>query len=87
MYISQIQVLNYKSFLDSGELEFSCGMNVIVGQNNTGKTALLEALSLNFSGLPHRSIKTLPTSNTNLDAISKVLLTLSIEKKNSFFSG
>jgi AAA15 family ATPase/GTPase len=48
MYISRFQLLNYKSFRDSGVLEFQPGINIIVGANNSGKTALLEALSLSF---------------------------------------
>jgi AAA15 family ATPase/GTPase len=40
-------------------LEFSPGINIIVGQNNSGKTALLEALTMNFDNVPHRSIKNL----------------------------
>jgi AAA15 family ATPase/GTPase len=60
MYLSKFQLFNYKSFLDSGLLEFTYGINIIVGQNNSGKTALLEALTLNFDNVPHRSIKTFP---------------------------
>lgn len=58
MYISRLQLLNYKSFRDSGVLEFQPGINIIVGANNSGKTALLEALSLSFKDIPHRSLKT-----------------------------
>jgi len=39
-------------------LEFQPGINIIVGANNSGKTALLEALSLSFKDIPHRSLKT-----------------------------
>jgi AAA15 family ATPase/GTPase len=60
MYISKIRVKNYKSFLDSGDIEFKPGINIIVGQNNSGKTALLEVLELNFFDLPHKSEKSLP---------------------------
>jgi AAA15 family ATPase/GTPase len=48
MYLSKFQLFNYKSFLDSGLLDFTPVINIIVGQNNSGKTALLEALALNF---------------------------------------
>jgi AAA15 family ATPase/GTPase len=64
MYISRFQLLNYKSFQDSGVLEFQPGINIIVGANNSGKTALLEALTLNFKTSPHRSIETLPQRNS-----------------------
>jgi hypothetical protein len=64
MYISRFQLLNYKSFRDSGALEFQLGINIIVGANNSGKTALLEALTLSFKTSPHRSIETLPQRNS-----------------------
>ena len=57
MYISKFQVLNYKSFRDSGELEFQPGINIIVGTNNSGKTALLESLGLEFKDNPYRDIR------------------------------
>lgn len=57
MYLSKIRVKNYKSFNDSGKIEFKQGINIIVGQNNSGKTALLEALELNFIDNPHKNIK------------------------------
>ncbi|MEG4023743.1 AAA family ATPase [Microcoleus sp. S13C4] len=72
MYISRLQLLNYKSFRDSGVLEFQPGINIIVGANNSGKTALLEALSLNFEKKSHRSLKTL--LHFNSDSCAKVSL-------------
>lgn len=60
MYISKFQVENYKSFFSSQEIDLTPGFNVIIGQNNVGKTALLKALSLCFQHKPHRSKKTIP---------------------------
>jgi predicted ATPase len=60
MYISRFQVANYKSFLEPAPLEFTPGFNIISGQNNSGKTALLEALGLKFIWNPHRSLRTIP---------------------------
>ena len=54
MRFLKFQVSNYKSFLESPELTFGPGLNVIVDQNNSGKTALLEAMSLAHDN-PHRS--------------------------------
>ena len=80
MYISRFQLLNYKSFQDSGVLEFQPGINIIVGANNSGKTALLEALSLSFETSPHRSIETLPQPNSTLIRESTAKLTLIFTK-------
>ena len=82
MHISKFQLFNYKSFQDSGLLEFTQGINIIVGQNNAGKTALLEALTLNFGDVPHRSIKTLKTPLSTLDnTLSKSKIYIYLEKK------
>jgi energy-coupling factor transporter ATP-binding protein EcfA2 len=60
MYISKFQVSNFKSYRDSTEVEFKPGFNIITGQNNAGKTALLEALTLDLVPKPHRSIRSMP---------------------------
>ncbi len=61
MYIARFQVKNYKSFLSSQEVDLAPGFNVVIGQNNAGKTALVEALSLQFATKYHMSIKTSPS--------------------------
>jgi hypothetical protein len=56
MYLKKLRILNYKGFRDSGWLEFGPGFNVVIGQNNSGKTALLECIRLqNGENKPHRS--------------------------------
>jgi recombinational DNA repair ATPase RecF len=60
MHISKFQIVNYKSYEDSGEIEFKPGFNILTGQNSAGKTALLEALTLQFTGTPHISDRTVP---------------------------
>lgn len=61
MYISKFEVRNYKSYRAPGALELKPGFNIITGQNNAGKTSLLESLSCRFSYRPHRSEITVPT--------------------------
>ncbi|MEQ9237099.1 AAA family ATPase [Coleofasciculus sp. E2-BRE-01] len=80
MYLAKFRLYNYKSFRDSGWLEFSPGINIIVGQNNSGKTALLEALTLNFENVPHRSLRTLPNSDSRLDDESRAAIIVSLSK-------
>ena len=56
MYLAKIQTIGFRA-LDSFFLEFKPGLNVIVGPNNSGKTAILEAISLALSGYnPYREI-------------------------------
>ena len=44
LWISKLQVINVKSFADSGLLQLSKGINVIVGKNNAGKSTLLQCV-------------------------------------------
>ncbi len=67
MYIAKFQVKNYKSFLSSQEVDLTSGFNVVVGQNNAGKTAFVEALSLHFGNKNHMSMKTSPSPGVLLD--------------------
>lgn len=60
MRVRSFGVNNYKSFSASDHVELEAGFNVVVGQNNVGKTALAEALSLRFEDKPHRSPETVP---------------------------
>ena len=72
MYIAKFQVTNYKSFYSSQELTLTPGFNVIVGPNNVGKTALVEAMSLHFTDNPHRSMKTMPRPGMQVSNVSTV---------------
>jgi AAA15 family ATPase/GTPase len=51
-YIS-LRIENYKSFFKPVEIEFKPSINLIVGQNNVGKTALLDVLSNSAERKPH----------------------------------
>jgi hypothetical protein len=66
MYIAKFQINNYKSFLSSQEINLTPGFNVVVGQNNAGKSAFVEALSLHFSDRDHISMKTVPSPGMHL---------------------
>jgi predicted ATP-dependent endonuclease of OLD family len=81
MYITKFQVLNYKSYLDSGEVEFRSGFNAITGKNNAGKTSLLEALTLHFQANPHRTVETVKFPGDLPSAPSIVRFTLVIDRK------
>lgn len=83
MRIDKITIRNYKSFNESSELEFTSGFNIIAGQNNTGKTALLETLGLRFNGNPHRSLITMPNRDTLVDPSSTVDISVSMSGEES----
>src|SRR6266702_2597007 len=76
MHITKFTVQNYKSIRATPEIQLTPGFNVIVGQNNVGKTALVEALSLRAGSQPHRSRETAPTRDTPLTNLSKAQIKL-----------
>ena len=58
MKLLSARVRNYKGYRDSGLVKFADGFNILVGQNNSGKTAFLESLQFSqFQPKPHRSIE------------------------------
>jgi hypothetical protein len=80
MYISSIQIKNYKGYRDSARLDLNTGINIIVGKNNAGKMALLEALSMKFLANPHRSLLTKPIPSRSLKPTFIVDFTLTLTR-------
>jgi ABC-type branched-subunit amino acid transport system ATPase component len=83
MRFQSVQVLNYKSFRDSGEIPLASGFNVIVGKNDAGKSTLVEALSLKAQNNPHRSLLTLPKIDSqvlSVESITRVGICLTPEE-------
>lgn len=81
MRISKFQIANYKGYIDSGELVFTPRFNIVVGQNNAGKTTLLNALALNFTGKPHKSIEAIPTATSPINPITSASVTLTVDSQ------
>ncbi|MCK9525581.1 MAG: AAA family ATPase [Limnochordia bacterium] len=50
MHISKVIIKNFKCFFEPFVLELSNGMNIIVGENEAGKSTILEAVNLALSG-------------------------------------
>lgn len=56
MLVRSLRVENYKSFADSGTVALDEGFNILVGQNNSGKTGFLDGLRMHQNlAKPHRS--------------------------------
>jgi putative ATP-dependent endonuclease of OLD family len=49
MHISRLRIENYRCFNDT-VVEFKPGVNVIIGENNSGKSSLMNAIQLIFEG-------------------------------------
>ncbi|WP_139032223.1 AAA family ATPase [Mesorhizobium amorphae] len=54
MRIDRFQLSNYSSFSDTGPVDLKPGINIIVGENNAGKSAILRSL-FQLGNSPHRS--------------------------------
>ena len=46
MYLGNLMIEGYKNFCESFEIRFSKGLNVLVGENSTGKSAIIDVLRL-----------------------------------------
>ncbi len=55
MRLIKARIRGFQSFGDSGEMEFRDGINLIIGQNNAGKSALLRALRPDLPDDRHRT--------------------------------
>jgi putative ATP-dependent endonuclease of the OLD family len=51
MYINKITIENFKCFKGQFSLNLNKGLNILVGNNETGKSTVLEAIHLALSGL------------------------------------
>ena len=57
MYISNITIQNYRGFSNLS-VDFREGINILVGQNNSGKSNLLRALALFFDSKARKQLST-----------------------------
>lgn len=80
MQIRTFSLQNYKGFLNHAPVSLSPGLNVVVGKNNSGKTALLEALSLAFDNQPHISSLTKPRPDSRVSMESFVECVFAIDR-------
>ena len=51
MHISKLKIQNFKCFKEAFTLELAEGLNIIIGNNEAGKSTILEAVHLALSGL------------------------------------
>lgn len=49
MYISELNIENFRGFNEATKILLNNGLNVFIGQNNSGKTTILKAIELLFN--------------------------------------
>lgn len=74
MYFNEVVIENYKCFRDPSKLKLEKGINLIIGQNNVGKTSMLETLELRFENNPHQSYETYEKSKRSSKNYSKITI-------------
>src|SRR2546421_673313 len=55
MRLTKARIRSFQAFSDTGELEFAESINLVIGQNNSGKSTLLRALLPTLPDDRHRS--------------------------------
>lgn len=85
MFISSITIENFRSFSGKLEVNFSSGMNLILGENNAGKSAILEAFALDeVQYNPHLSEKTKPFEDSIVAGMVRVGVRFVVKKEELF---
>lgn len=85
MFISGVTIDNFRSFAAKTEPHFSTGMNLILGENNAGKSAILEAFSLdNIPYNPHLSASTKPFEDSAVNGVVRIGFQFVINKDELF---
>ncbi|MBQ6304137.1 MAG: AAA family ATPase [Clostridiales bacterium] len=55
MYIKKFKIKNFRTFGEEGiTLQFNKGVNAIIGENNSGKSAIIDAIRIAYSTLTYR---------------------------------
>lgn len=78
MYINKVIISNFKSYRKPFCLELEKGLNILVGNNETGKSTILEAIHLALSGLSNGRyfINDLSEYFFNYESVQEYLLSL-----------
>lgn len=71
MYLERISINNFKA-VKSMEIEFTPGVNLLIGDNGVGKTSILEAIAVVLSGML-KGMNGVPTKNILQNDIHFVL--------------
>ena len=71
-HIQRLILTNHKCFYEPTEFEFGPGFNILVGENSSGKSTVLEALDLSTTPQPHHSTLNESSLGTRKDEPSTI---------------
>ncbi|MCM3358027.1 AAA family ATPase [Psychrobacillus sp. MER TA 171] len=72
MYIAELSIENFRTFNSRTTIEFHEGTNVIIGQNNAGKTTVIKALQLLFDNQQNKRL--------SVDDFNRTITTAELKK-------
>ena len=85
MFISSLTIENFRGFKSKTNIEFNEGLNVIIGENNAGKTTVLKALQLIFD-INNNSRLSIDDINKDIDDLNnppEITITATIKSSKS----
>lgn len=82
-FIKKVRILNFKCFKEWFEIDLNDGMNIIVGDNEEGKTTIIESIYLALTGVYHgKYLKNeLSQELFNKDIVKDYILKINNEEK------
>lgn len=91
MYLTNIKIKNFRKIKDDFNLDLNEGLNVLIGENNLGKTAVVEAISACLSvGDISKAVRIVKDDFNDQSQPIEITLTfssLSTEQQASFLQG
>ncbi len=80
MYISKVIIKNFRGFNKEGvEFKFKQGINIILGENNIGKSSLIDALRLSLVAGQYKKGIYISIDDFNIDTMGKRADTINID--------
>lgn len=86
MFISSVEITNFRTFKEKQIIRFTEGINILVGPNNIGKTTIISAIRLIFDknkfGLDINDFSKIETKEELKNCSPKITVSVNLQKSN-----
>lgn len=80
MYIKKVHISNFRIFDESGvDIEFNSGINAIIGENNNGKSAIVDAICIALTVLSYKKNIYVKKSDFHIDIDGSIASSFQID--------
>ena len=80
MYIQKVNIKNFRVFDNEGvSFNFNKGINAVIGENNNGKTALIDAIRIAFSYNVYKKDIFFSKNDFHINAAGEIATTAQID--------